>query len=208
MVLADEPIGQISVTGRAEISVPPDAMSLTLGVETEAKEPGSAMAENNARIAKVIAAAKAAGLAAQDIKTSRINLNQRRQQSASTYFASNQIQIDLRDFARAETVIGTLIDAGANQLSSYQPTVDPDPNRAAKLRADAVVDARQIAEGLASAAGVKLGKIVSITTGQSGRPQPMFSARAALAEGAGAVPIEPGNVELAESVSVIFAIDQ
>jgi uncharacterized protein YggE len=66
----------ISVTGEAQISVPPDIAFVDAGVATDAKSAREASEANNNAMAKVFAALKAANIDARDIQTSRLSLQQ------------------------------------------------------------------------------------------------------------------------------------
>jgi len=74
-----------------------------------------------------------------------------------------------------------------------------------EARALAVADARRRAERMASAAGVTLGSLVSISEGMDQGPRPMMHLRAeSMAAG---TPIAEGSTEVVMEVQAIFAIE-
>src|SRR5258707_13266449 len=70
------PIATISVTGEAQLSVPPDLAQIDGGVTTEAKTAREASETNNAAMGKVLLALKGAGIDEKDFQTSRLSLHQ------------------------------------------------------------------------------------------------------------------------------------
>ena len=60
--------------GTGKVSIDPDIAYLTVGVTVERDKAADAMADNNELMAAVLEAIKATGLAEEDIKTSRLNL--------------------------------------------------------------------------------------------------------------------------------------
>jgi uncharacterized protein YggE len=108
----------------------------------------------------------------------------------------------MRKIADAGDVIDAAVGAGANQV--YGPNLlasDQDAAYRNALKA-AVAEARAKAETLATAAGMKLGRITAIA--ESGAtPQPVFAASDTLEK---AAPIEPGTQMIQATVSVTFAL--
>src|SRR5436190_24359834 len=72
--LAQTPPPAISVTGEANISVPPDQAQIEGGVATDAKTAREASETNNAAMGKVLLALKGAGIDEKDYQTSRLSL--------------------------------------------------------------------------------------------------------------------------------------
>ena len=66
--------GDDSVSGEAQVSVPPDLAEIDGGVTTEAKTAREASSANNDAMGKVLLALKSAGIAEKDIQTSRLSL--------------------------------------------------------------------------------------------------------------------------------------
>src|ERR1700733_13906226 len=67
---ADTPEHAIAVAGEAELLLPPDYATIELGVVTQAPIVSDALADNSARMTRVIEAVKAQGIAEKDIRTS------------------------------------------------------------------------------------------------------------------------------------------
>ena len=96
------------------------------------------------------------------------------------------------------------MDAGANMVYDLRFTIDSRDALLSQARALAVADARQRAETLAKAAGVKLGKALNIR--ESSNTYPIY-VRGAFDEATeSAVPIESGEVNLSVHVDILFDI--
>jgi uncharacterized protein YggE len=211
--LADTP-ATITVTGRGAVEAVPDMAVLSLGVTTSAVTAAEAMAANSAALKAVIDRLTQAGFAERDVQTSNLSLNPnwegQGQDGAplriASYTASNQVMIRVRDLATLGTVLDAVVTDGANTMNGLSFGLsEPRPAEDAALRA-AVEDARAKAELMASAAGVQLGRILSVSEqGGYAPPMPMFRADAMMAE---AVPIAPGEISTQASVTIVWELEQ
>lgn len=199
----------ITVTGQAEISVPPDLAMIDGGVTTEAKTAREASDSNNSAMGKVLLAMKGAGVDEKDVQTSRLSLQP--QYAPQTrpgpnvitgYRASNRVTIRLRDVSKVAGVIDTLVSSGANEVGGISFLVAQASKLLDDAREQAIADARRKAEIYAKAAGVTLGTPLSISE-EGAAPAPVFGkVRAAMAP----TPIAQGEETLQINVSVSWAI--
>ena len=200
----------ISVTGEAQISVAPDIAFVDAGVATDAKTAREASEANNAAMAKVFVALKAANIDARDIQTSRLSLQPQYAPNRSGpspvvgYRASNRVTVRIHDVSKVAGVIDTLVGAGANDIGNVGFEVSQASKLLDDAREKAVADARRKAEIYARAAGVTLGAPLSISEG--GAPQPMFRNKMVAGIAAAPTPIAQGEETLSISVSVTWAI--
>lgn len=201
----------ISVTGEANISVPPDIASVDAGVATDAKTAREASEANNVAMGKVMAALKTANIDAKDIQTSRLSLQPQYAPNRSGpspivgYRASNRVTVRIHDVTKVANVIDTLVGAGANDIGNVNFGVSQASKLLDDAREKAVADARRKAEIYAKAAGVTLGAPLSIS--EEGAPQPVFRGKMAMPMAAAApTPIAQGEETLSISVSVTWAI--
>jgi uncharacterized protein YggE len=206
-----EPPAMISVTGEAQVSVPPDLAQIDGGVTSEAKTAREASDANNAAMGKVLLALKGAGIEEKDYQTSRLSLQPQSSSSKpggpSTivgYRASNRVTIRLRDIAKVANVIDTLVGAGANDIGGINFTVSQASKLLDEARERAIADARRKAEIYARAAGVTLGAPLSITEG--GAPGPILYRRLAAPMVASGAAVAQGEETLQVTVSVSWAI--
>lgn len=208
--LADEDApGRITVTGQAEAQAVPDIATLSIGVETEARTPGEALADNAVSMNAVMKQLKDAGIEDKDLQTSQLGIwpiFAEREQPRKTvaYRASNQLAVTIRDIDRIGDILDKAVADGANSVNG--PTfgiADPAPLLDA-ARENAVRDAIAKAERYAAAAGVELGEILSIDEG--GASGPVFPRQMRADAMAASTPIAPGETTIAASVTITLAI--
>ncbi len=205
----------VSVSGTGRSTVTPDRFSFNVGVQTVGLTVDDAVAENNKRVAAVIAALKAAGAQDKDIQTSNFNIwpqqdhQEGRQPRITGYQVINNVNVRSTRVADAGRLLGVAIGAGVNTSSGINFEVsDPARGRDQGLRS-AFDDAKARATLLAQAAGRTLGRVLTISEGvHSAPPQPYPYQRTMAMEGrvAGDVPVEAGTTEQTYSVSVTFEL--
>jgi len=212
--------GVEGITGRevhaflSDNHIDPDIARMTVGVESAGSNVGQVVADVNAKQSAIIAKLKSLGVSDKDIQTTSFNVsldNSKPQAPGSpntgpiTYRVNNTAQITIRKIDQLSAILQAAVDAGANNIYGISMSLsDPSP-LASDARTKAVADARTKAEALAKAAGVKLGRIVSISefTG-SAFPPAVFADSRANAQG----PIETGELQVQVQVNVVFAIEQ
>jgi uncharacterized protein YggE len=196
----------ITVTGHGEASGIPDLAELSIGVSSNAKTAADALGAMSERADKLIAVLKDAGAADKDVQTTGLALQPTTDSSGriTGYGASSTVVAEIRDIAK----VGPTIDAATRQVGddirldgvsfSFQDT----GSLMSAARADAVKDARHRADEIASAAGLQLGDIQSISDATA-QPLPVVAARGA---GTASVPVEPGSQALAADITVVFGL--
>lgn len=210
----------ISLTGTGEIAVAPDEAIISSGVITEATTAREALDANNGAIARVIAAIKEAGIEARDIQTAGVSVTPRyryprndgREDSETPriigYTVSNTVSVRVRDLARLGQVMDQVVTVGANRIDGISFVVSDADARLDEARGAAVRDARRKAEIYAEAAGVKLGRLVSISEGGGFvPPQPKAEMMMARAD-AMSVPVEIGEERLRVQVNITWELEQ
>ena len=212
---ADMP-ATISVTGEGRVEAAPDMATISLGVTTEAATAGAAMAANSDAVRAVIERLKAAGIEDRDIQTSGLSLGPRYDYGRSDgtpptivgYTASNMVTVRVRALDTLGSVLDGVVSDGANTLNGLSFGIAEDDEALDEARRRAVAEARRKAELYAEAAGVSLGRVLSISEpGGYAPPMPMAMAEAGFAKG-GDVPVAPGEVSLAATVTMVYEISQ
>ena len=209
--LAETPVPMITVTGEGVTEATPDLATLVIGVTTQGKTAAEAMGANSTALTAVLTRLTAAGIAPRDLQTSNLSLNPNwtgydtSTPTISGYVASNMLTVRVRALDNLGAVLDAAVADGANTLNGLTfGLADPAPAMN-EARKEAVADARARAELLATAAGVKLGKILSISEAQAMMaPMPMFKAEA----DAASVPVAGGELGLTASVTVLYEIMQ
>jgi len=205
----------VSVTGEGRVSLAPDRVMFTAGVETIAATAEEAVRLNNTKVAAVIAALKKAGAADREIRTSNFSLYpqqeyvENRRPRVTGYQAVNQVTLTRDEITGIGKYLQSAVDAGANNVSGLAMIVrDPQKGRNEGLKM-AFEDARAKATLLAQSAGRSLGRALAITEGTGiAPPRPMYGkmvmAQAMESRVAQDVPVETGSQEITFAVSVIF----
>jgi uncharacterized protein len=207
-------IRTIEVQGSGEARTSPDMADLDLAIDTQGKTAEEAANRNAALAAKVIAALKSKLDDKGKITTGGYSLNPQYDQRPSEnprivgYGAQNTVTVNINELDLVGPLIDSAIAAGANRVNSLSFSVKDDSRARTEAIAIATRDARAQAEALASALGVKLGKVVKATTVSEARPIPMQRMGMAMAMSAkAATPVEPGEVTVPATVYLTFEIE-
>jgi len=157
----------ITVTGDAEIKVPPDLVVITLGVETLDMAVEKSKKENDRLIADFTAVAKKNGIEALDIQTDYINIEPfydrpRDERRFLGYQVRRRIMITLKDISKFDILLSSLIEAGATQIKGVEFQTTELRKYRDQARTNAITAAREKATLLAGELGQKIGKAWSI----------------------------------------------
>jgi uncharacterized protein YggE len=203
----------ISVSGTGRAVGAPDVATLQIGIDLE--RPTVAAAREAAAAAQkgVVDSLKANGVEDKDVQTVQFTISPVYDSRSGTqtlrgYRISNVVRADVRKIDQAGKVIDDAVAAGGNGVvvRGISFSIDDPTELREAAREEAVNDARSKAEQLASAAGVKVGKPISISeTGAI--PYPVYAGEAAARTLDTATPIEAGELEIVVQVSVLFALD-
>ena len=213
-VMAETAQATISVTGEGQVEVAPDMATVTLGVSTDGDTAKTALGANNDAVAVVLNRLKEAGIADLDIQTSGLSLGPRFDYSKTNpdgtqpitgYVATNMVTVRVRKLDSVGSVLDAVVQDGANTLNGITFGLQDAGVPTDQARKAAIADARRKAELYAAAAGVKLGRVVSIGE-QGGFVPPMPMADAALK--AGTVPVAAGSLNVSASVVVVYELTQ
>ena len=203
----------IEVDGNGETRTSPDTANLDLAIDTQAKTAEEAAARNAALATKVIDALKAKLGDKGKITTGGYSLDPEYDQRPNAkptiigYNAQNTVTVHTGALDLVGALIDTAIAAGANRVNSLNFSVKDDTKARTEAIAIATRDAQAQADALASALNVKLGKVLKATTVSQERPIPIRMGRAmAMSAASVATPVEPGEVTVPATVSLVFEI--
>jgi uncharacterized protein len=201
--------GVISVSGEGAVHALPDGAMILAGVATIAPTAREAMQLNANTMTAVIAAAKSAGIADTDLQTSDLALQPQYSDKTTksevkivAYQVISHLSVRVRGRDQAGGLIDTVVNAGANQLYGLTFEVLELDDYADRARQAAVADARRKAELYAHAAGVRLGRLVSLSenSAQLG-PRPLLRAAAN-----NSMPVESGEIDVKAQISATFEL--
>ncbi|MDQ1318143.1 MAG: uncharacterized protein QG588_1800 [Candidatus Poribacteria bacterium] len=202
---------QMQVIGSATIKKAPDMAVSQIGVQTINKELDPAINENNSKAAAIIDALKQMGIADKDIQTTSFNIYPQRDYANNKpneiigYQVDNMLSVNFRDLTKIGTGLQRAVNAGANNIYGISFTFADPTSLQDEARIEAIKDATKKAKSMADAAGIKLGKIISINelTSSSIISRVDYSK----AEASAAVPVESGEIGLTVQVQIVYSLD-
>lgn len=211
---AHEP-ASLLVGATAEIRVVPDRAELSIAVESRARTAAQASSETARVQAAVLQAIRRQGVAAAEIQTRSVHVTPEYQYpreggrpTVTGYVARNDVTVTLSDLTKVGPVIDAALGQGATNVAGPRLTVaNPDSARREALEA-AVRKALADAQVMARAAGVRVGRVLEMSTHSGGdvlelaRPAVMMRA----APDAPATPVEPGTIAVQAVVQLKVAI--
>lgn len=213
---SDEPINRtLTVSGSGKVYLTPDIAYVTIGVHTEGENAAEVVEANNQQAQKVSDALKAQGIADKDIQTTNFSIypqqefdDQGKPTGKIRYIVDNSVFVTVRDINKVGDVLDAAVQAGANSIAGIQFDVADKTAALSDARKAAVADARTKAEELASAAGVEIDEVQTISEFTSGGPTPMYDLRAAapVVQEAASVPVQPGQMLLTVEVNMVFTL--
>jgi len=201
---------QVSATGTANMA--PDMATVSAGVVTQGKTAREAMFGNATKMTRVFEELEAAGIEKKYITTSQLSLQpkynyqNRQAPKIDGYEARNTVSAKTYNLDEVGAMLDALVKAGVNNINGVQFSIKDSKSARDKAREDAIREAREKAESMASAAGVKLGKLKSLSeSGGNFRPQPV--AYAMESRGAAAsTPVAAGEQEIRVTVNMSYDI--
>ena len=209
------PTTGVSVTGHGEVRMAPDIAYVTIGVHTTGTNVSDVVAANANQVAAVMAALAELGIAQEDMQTSNFNVYASDSYDPSTglpsgtnYTVDNQVNVTARDLANLGSLLDRAVSSGANSIWGVSFDVADKDAAQSQARDEAVQDAVVEAQALASAAGVSLGSVISISytpTGYYYGPYYGMGGGGGASEAA-STSIVPGQITVSADVTVTYAI--
>ena len=203
----------VSVTGTGEVSVAPDVADVVIGVTVQKSTVKDAQAAAGTSMAAVIAAVKKDGVADKDIVTVNVSLSPVYDYSSNGSVPrlvgqsfSNTVRVTVRNLTGLGAVIDDSIAAGATTVQGVTFRLnDPKPVEG-QARQLAMTDARTKADALASAAGVQIKGVASISEVTVSSPIYYASGSSDKAAAQISTPIQSGTTDVQIQVTVSYLI--
>lgn len=200
----------ITVTGTGEIMADPDIANVSLGVQTRNTEAAAAARENAERTTAVINALRTAGIAENDIETTRYTVQPVYDYRATpptliAFEVSNIVRVRLRNIDRIGAIIDTAIAAGANNVQGVSFTLENDAEVRNRALIAAISDAQVKARTIAEQLNVRLGLVIAAT--ETSPPIGIPRAQVAFADaGMPETPISPQQITVRTDIQITYAI--
>lgn len=166
----------INVRGEGEVFAKPDIGKFTFSVRAEGDDAGAAQEASATAMNEIIAYLTGAGVSEDDIKTVGYYLNPKYtypnnpcavgmycppgEPQADGFEVSQSVEVKVRDLDKSGELISGAGERGATDISSLQFTIDDESNLKAQAREEAIADAKEKADKLADALGVRIVRMV------------------------------------------------
>ena len=203
---------RLDINASGEVTRVPDVAIISAGVQTLQPTATAAIEENAARMERVRAALKRAGIEDRDIQTSSINLNpeyrydQNQPPHLTGYRATNTDNGNFRDLKRTGAILDALVAEGANTINGPNLTIDKPESALDEARTKAIANGRARADLYARALGMRVVRLLSVSeSGGYAVPPPMPMVMMAERSDASSK-IDPGTQQLQVSVSMSFQL--
>ncbi len=159
--------GSITVTGSAQVLVPPDEVVLTLGVETSDMVMAVAKRQNDEIIQRVLAITQKYNIAPSHVQTDYVAIEPRYSSAATKanfigYFVRKTVEIRLSDVSKFESLYGDVLDAGVNYVQGVDFRTTQLRKYRDQARAMAIQAAQEKAAALAAGVGQAAGPVKMI----------------------------------------------
>lgn len=206
-----QPERGITVVGTATTFAANDLATFRIGVSTRRSTAGAALRAAAAVQRRIVAAVRARGVAAGDVRTNFVSVGQVTRRGKRRYAASNNVRVTIRDIARSGEILDAAVRAGASEVDG--PRFEASDVQAAyrNALAAAYLDARAKAERLAQQAGVALGAPLRLIErgafdNDDGDGSGLLDASTDDSDESGAsTPLSPGRTEITAAMTVTFA---
>lgn len=206
----NEVLLQVSAIGQTDAK--PDTARFAVGVSSIGATSQAATEANNAKMNAVVSALKSLGVGDADLQTKQLTIaRQDWGANKGKFEANNVVEVRMRDVEKAGAAIAGATQAGANVMWGPNLSIT-DPEAASRnAYVAAFKAARARADAYASAARMKVARVLRINDGSAGgSPPPMpYAADRVMLESAQAAappPVMAGTATQQVSVSVDFAL--
>lgn len=204
---------RLDVSATGEATRVPDIAVISAGVVTRSPTATGAIQDAAARMERVRAALKRAGIEDRDLQTSNLSLNPEYRYENNQpprlvgYTASNQLSIRFRDIRNSGKILDALVAEGANQINGPNLTIDKPQEALDEARSKAIAIGRQRADLYARSLGMRVVRVVSVSeSGGYAVPPPAPPMPVMAMERSADTKIDPGEQKLQVSLSMVFEL--
>lgn len=222
--ISSPPVAQLFVRGEAQLIVPPDQVSVVLGITTESAKTRKAMADNSRKMQALIRELQALGLTEKDYKTQNFRVQpvwSSRPKGAGSewrsriiaYRVSNSLLVTTPALKLIGDIIASAAKAGANQVNSVSFSLSNERQYRQQAITQAMENAKQDAQTLVMASGDKIKRTLSLNLDNSSASKVRVEASSKMRTFASAQadiappPISGGDITVRASVSVVYELE-
>ncbi|HLL60361.1 MAG TPA: SIMPL domain-containing protein [Candidatus Nitrosocosmicus sp.] len=201
-----------SSTGEGRVSAIPDQAVIRLGMQINTPSIANGQEQINKTVNELLDKLKSMGIDKKDIKTENYSINpnyDRDPNRASGYNINTNVVVTVRDLTKLNSVIDTATATGLNSIGGIEFTLSDDKKSQMleQARRQAVQEAKNKANSLSRASGIKLGRIINVEENNNQYNPPVMMMKAEDARSNAAVSntqIEPGSTDIVLSVTLSY----
>lgn len=209
----------LTVNGQGKIYIVPDIALASFGITEEGTDVPALVAKSNKSMNAIISQIKGLGVDEKDIQTTQYSLTPRYEYPFKTgervfagYDMTQTISVKIRNFEKIGDIFNIATTNGANVVNDLYFTVDNPEKAQADARTKAIEQAKEKAQAIAKAAGLKLGKVVSVSDGYyqayyGNTYDKALGAGEAMSSSVPAPDIQPGQQEVNMTVTVTYKMN-
>lgn len=203
------------VTETGKVTVVPDVVKVTLGIEIQGQTLKQVQSAVNTKSKTLTDSLKKLGIDEKDIKTTNYSVSpeydyQSNPYRINGYRVSTSYEIKITDFDTVNEVLTIATSTGANIIGnmSFEVNEKTKEKLTQEAREKAVTLAKNKAEGLAKASGITLGKIINVTESTGfDYPRPVMTmGKEMTADTLETANIQAGETEISVTVSLSYEI--
>lgn len=207
----------VSVVGKGELSIKPDIVYMSIGVDTSAETAQEAQKSNAAKIQKITTLLKNTwGIADKDIQSSQFyvqpnySYSEKEGQKVKGYNANHTLVVAYRDLTKVGQLLDAASAAGANNIGNARFSVEDSSAFEAQVIEKAMANADVKAAAIAKAAKRNLGQVLTVSQNDGGNSAVYFDQKVnmemASADTAASTSVQPGEVKVTTQLSVMYEL--
>lgn len=199
----------VVASATASVSAPPDQAQINVSAVTQAATAQQATSQNATIAANIISQVTQALGSSGTVQTVSYSVNpvyttQAGNSVLTGYMVTNSIQVTLNDLTLAGTIIDTAVQAGASRVDSLNFQLKDDTSARTQALAAATTKAKALASAMAAAAGLQVGRFITIQQSGTSVVSPTTVGVAAPTS----TPIQSGNLTITASVTISMQLNQ
>ncbi|WP_106769362.1 SIMPL domain-containing protein [Paenibacillus faecalis] len=205
---------RIAVLGKGELSVKPDIVYLSIGVESFAETAKSAQKSTAQKIAKVNQLlTKTWKIDEKDIKTVEFyvqpnySYSEKEGRKVQNYSANHTLEVTMRDLSKVGELLDAAAEAGANNIGNARFSVENRDAYEAQVIEKAMANAELKAQAIAKASKRQLGAVVNVAQDQALNVDLFSMGNMATAEAKmdqASTSVKPGEIKLTTQLYVQY----
>ncbi len=206
IVVDKKPVKYIRVVGHAEKYYEPDYVDVQINLEEKEKvNTDNSVAEKERALLDFM---KANNIPAEKLRVQRLNTGEAYAIFGSKYYIRKNYTLRIDDLSKYETIILGLVGKGFKNLYVSDISINNKDKHNDEVMAEAVKNGSSKANIIATAAGVKSIKLVSVDESGNSNPMPIMYKRMAMSEmAADANNISLDKISLQKDMEMVFEIE-